>query len=90
MGLNGNGKSIFVKVIVGDFEYIVMQGEVLVDGQNILEMEFDECVCLGVFLVFQYLVEIFGVIIVNFLCFVMQVCKGEGEEVSFIEFYGKL
>lgn len=90
MGPNGNGKSTLAKVIVGDPEYTVTQGEVLVDGQNILEMEPDERARLGVFLAFQYPVEIPGVTIANFLRLAMQARKGEGEEVSFTEFYGKL
>ena len=61
MGPNGNGKSTLAKVIVGDPEYTVTEGEVLVDGQNILEMEPDERARLGVFLAFQYPVEIPGV-----------------------------
>ena len=90
MGPNGNGKSTLAKVIVGDPEYTVTEGEVLVDGQNILEMEPDERARLGVFLAFQYPVEIPGVTIANFLRLAMQARKSEGEEVSFTEFYGKL
>ncbi|UFA49537.1 Fe-S cluster assembly ATPase SufC [Deinococcus radiophilus] len=90
MGSNGNGKSTLAKVIVGDPEYTVTQGEVLVDGVNILEMEPDERARLGVFLAFQYPVEIPGVTIANFLRLAMQARKEEGEEVSFTEFYGKL
>ena len=82
--------STLAKVIVGDPEYTVTQGEVLVDGQNILEMEPDERARLGVFLAFQYPVEIPGVTIANFLRLAMQARKAEGEEVSFTEFYGKL
>ncbi|GHF96108.1 ABC transporter ATP-binding protein [Deinococcus piscis] len=90
MGPNGNGKSTLAKVIVGDPEYTVTEGEVLVDGQNILEMEPDERARLGVFLAFQYPVEIPGVTIANFLRLAMQARKEEGEEVTFTEFYGKL
>jgi Fe-S cluster assembly ATP-binding protein len=90
MGPNGNGKSTLAKVIVGDPEYTVTEGEVLVDGVNILEMEPDERARLGVFLAFQYPVEIPGVTIANFLRLAMQSRKGEGEEVGFIEFYEKL
>ena len=90
MGPNGNGKSTLAKVIVGDPEYTVTEGEVLVDGVSILEMEPDERARLGVFLAFQYPVEIPGVTIANFLRLAMQARKAEGEEVSFTEFYGKL
>ncbi|MBZ9712581.1 Fe-S cluster assembly ATPase SufC [Deinococcus multiflagellatus] len=90
MGPNGNGKSTLAKVIVGDPEYTVTEGEILVDGENILEMEPDERARLGVFLAFQYPVEIPGVTIANFLRLAMQARKPEGEEVGFAEFYGKL
>ena len=90
MGPNGNGKSTLAKVMVGDPEYTVTEGEVLVDGHNILEMEPDERARLGLFLAFQYPVEIPGVTIANFLRLAMQARKEEGEEVSFSEFYGKL
>ncbi|MBB6097567.1 Fe-S cluster assembly ATP-binding protein [Deinobacterium chartae] len=90
MGPNGNGKSTLAKVLVGDPEYTVTEGEVLVDGQNILEMEPDERARLGLFLAFQYPVEIPGVTIANFLRLALQARKPEGEEVSFTEFYGKL
>ncbi|MGY2892963.1 Fe-S cluster assembly ATPase SufC [Deinococcus sp. UYEF24] len=90
MGPNGNGKSTLAKVIVGDPEYTVTEGEVLVDGVSILDMEPDERARMGVFLAFQYPVEIPGVTIANFLRLAMQSRKGEGEEVSFTEFYSKL
>ena len=90
MGPNGNGKSTLAKVLVGDPEYTVTQGEVLVDGHNVLELEPDERARLGLFLAFQYPVEIPGVTIANFLRLAMQARKAEGEEVSFTEFYGKL
>ena len=90
MGPNGNGKSTLAKVIVGDPEYTVTEGEVLVDGVSILDMEPDERARMGVFLAFQYPVEIPGVTIANFLRLAMQARKAEGEEVSFTEFYGKL
>ena len=90
MGPNGNGKSTLAKVIVGDPEYTVTEGEVLIDGVSILEMEPDERARLGVFLAFQYPVEIPGVTIANFLRLAMQARKAQGEEVSFTEFYGKL
>lgn len=90
MGPNGNGKSTLAKVLVGDPDYTVTEGDVLVDGQSILEMEPDERARLGLFLAFQYPVEIPGVSIANFLRLAMNARKGEGEEVSFSEFYAKL
>lgn len=90
MGPNGNGKSTLAKVIAGDPDYEVTAGEILVDGENILEMEPDERARLGLFLAFQYPVEIPGVSIANFLRLAMQARKAEGEEISFMEFYSKL
>lgn len=90
MGPNGNGKSTLAKVLVGDPEYTVTEGKILIDGEDILEMEADERARLGLFLAFQYPVEIPGVTIANFLRLALNARKGDGEEVSFTEFYGKL
>ncbi|GEM44922.1 Fe-S cluster assembly ATPase SufC [Deinococcus cellulosilyticus] len=90
MGPNGNGKSTLAKVLIGDPEYTVESGEILLDGENILEMEPDERARKGLFLAFQYPVEIPGVTIANFLRLAMQARKAEGEEVGFMEFYQKL
>lgn len=51
MGLNGIGKLIFLVVIMGNFNYEVIVGEIFFDGEDILELEVDECVCLGLFFV---------------------------------------
>ncbi len=61
MGPNGSGKSTLSKVIAGHPAYEVTQGDILFNGQSILEMEPDERARLGVFLAFQYPVEIPGV-----------------------------
>lgn len=90
MGPNGNGKSTLAKVLVGDPEYTVTEGKIFIDGEDILEMEADERARLGLFLAFQYPVEIPGVTIANFLRLALNARKGDGEEVSFTEFYGKL
>ena len=88
MGPNGNGKSTLAKVIVGDPSYTVERGEVLVDGENILEMEPDERAQKGLFMAFQYPVEIPGVTVANFLRLAIQ--AKTGEEVQFMSFYQKL
>src|SRR5690606_1920845 len=67
MGPNGSGKSTLSKVISGHPAYEVTEGEILYRGQNILDLEPDERARLGVFLAFQYPVEIPGVSIANFL-----------------------
>ena len=61
MGPNGTGKSTLAYVIAGKSDYDVEGGEVIVDGQNILEMAPEARAAAGVFLAFQYPVEIPGV-----------------------------
>ena len=61
MGPNGSGKSTLAKVLVGHPAYEVTSGEVLFKGKNLLEMETDERSLAGVFMGFQYPVEIPGV-----------------------------
>ncbi len=67
MGPNGSGKSTLANVIMGHPAYEVTEGEVLVQGKNILELEPDERARLGVFLAFQYPVAIPGVSVAKFL-----------------------
>ena len=67
MGLNGSGKSTLARVLSGHESYEVTEGEVLLDGKNLLEMEVDERACEGVFMAFQYPVEIPGVSNTEFL-----------------------
>jgi Fe-S cluster assembly ATP-binding protein len=67
MGPNGSGKSTLAHVLAGKDEYEVTEGEVLLDGENILEMEPEERAAKGVFLAFQYPLEIPGVATMNFL-----------------------
>lgn len=61
MGPNGSGKSTLAQVIAGHQTYEVTEGEILFDGKNLLELEPEERACEGVFLAFQYPVEIPGV-----------------------------
>jgi Fe-S cluster assembly ATP-binding protein len=61
MGLNGSGKSTFSKVLAGHPDYEVTAGEVIFKGENILELEPHERATAGVFLAFQYPLEIPGV-----------------------------
>ncbi len=67
MGPNGTGKSTLAYTLMGHPNYTVTAGEVLLDGQNVLELEPDERSRLGIFLAFQYPVAIPGVTVANFL-----------------------
>lgn len=61
MGPNGSGKSTLSKVIAGHPAYEVTKGQILFEGQDIVEMDPDERARMGIFLAFQYPVEIPGV-----------------------------
>ncbi len=61
MGPNGSGKSTLAKVIAGHPAYEVTKGEILYEGEDILEMDPDERARKGIFMAFQYPVEIPGV-----------------------------
>lgn len=67
MGPNGSGKSTFSKVLAGHPAYDVTGGEIIFHGQNLLEMEPEERAIAGVFLAFQYPIEIPGVSNLDFL-----------------------
>ena len=67
MGPNGSGKSTLSYVIAGKEDYEVLGGEILLDGENILELDPSERAAKGVFLAFQYPLEIPGVATMTFL-----------------------
>ena len=67
MGPNGSGKSTLAYSIAGHPKYTVTDGEVLLDGANLLEMSVDERARAGLFLAMQYPVEVPGVSVANFL-----------------------
>lgn len=67
MGPNGAGKSTLAKVLAGHPAYEVIEGEIWFKGQNILELEPEERALLGIFMSFQYPVEIPGVSNTQFL-----------------------
>ncbi|GHE50425.1 ABC transporter ATP-binding protein [Camelimonas fluminis] len=82
MGPNGSGKSTLSYVISGKEDYTVVDGEILLDGENILELDPAERAALGVFLAFQYPLEIPGVGTMTFLKAVMNAqrkARGEAE-----------
>lgn len=90
MGPNGSGKSTLSKVIAGHPDYEVTEGEVLLDGINVLEMEPDARARAGLFLAFQYPVEIPGVSNANFIRAALQARLAAGEELEATEYYGDL
>lgn len=67
MGPNGSGKSTLAKVLAGHPAYEVTQGEVLYEGKNLLEMSTDERAREGLFMAFQYPIEVPGVSNAQFL-----------------------
>jgi Fe-S cluster assembly ATP-binding protein len=67
MGPNGSGKSTLANVLAGREEYEVVAGEVNYNGKNLLDMSPEDRACDGLFMAFQYPVEIPGVSMSNFL-----------------------
>jgi Fe-S cluster assembly ATP-binding protein len=67
MGPNGSGKSTLAYVMAGKEDYKVTAGEVLLDGENILDLPPDERAAKGLFLAFQYPIEVPGVATMTFL-----------------------
>ena len=90
MGPNGSGKSTLAKVLAGHPGYEVTSGSVEFRGEDLLDLEADERSRAGVFLAFQYPVEIPGVSIANFLRTAMQAHAAEGEEVDIFDFADEL
>lgn len=79
MGPNGSGKSTLASVIAGKEEYEVTKGEILFEGEDIRELSPDERAHKGVFLSFQYPVEIPGVSVTNFIkTAINETRKGQG------------
>ncbi|MCD8920810.1 Fe-S cluster assembly ATPase SufC [Staphylococcus gallinarum] len=90
MGPNGTGKSTLSSAIMGHPSYEVTQGEVLLDGVNILELEVDERAKAGLFLAMQYPSEITGVTNADFMRSAINAKREEGEEINLMQFIKKL
>ncbi len=90
MGKNGSGKSTLAKVMAGHPSYEVTGGDVLMDDQSIMGMEPDVRSRSGLFLAFQYPMEIPGVTIANFLRAAVQARLTEGEELDAVAYYKRL
>ena len=67
MGRNGSGKSTLANTIAGHPKYEITKGEILLDGKNMVELSADKRAASGLFLSFQYPVEIEGITMSNFL-----------------------
>jgi Fe-S cluster assembly ATP-binding protein len=88
MGPNGAGKSTLSYVLAGREDYVVTEGEILLNDENVLEMAPEERAAVGMFLAFQYPVEIPGVQMTNFLKTAMNsIRKQRGEkEIDALDF----
>jgi Fe-S cluster assembly ATP-binding protein len=67
MGPNGSGKSTLANVLLGHPAYVVTAGQIIFDGNDLMDMEADERSRAGLFLAFQYPISISGVTLANFL-----------------------
>ena len=90
MGPNGSGKSTLAKVLAGHEDYKVTEGEILMDGQPMLGLKPDEIARAGLFLAFQYPLEIPGVSIANFIRAALQSRLGEDEHLDASGYYKDL
>jgi Fe-S cluster assembly ATP-binding protein len=77
MGPNGSGKSTLAYSVAGHPKYEITDGEILLDGENVLEMSVDERARAGLFLAMQYPVEVPGVSVSNFLRTAKTAISGE-------------
>ncbi|MCQ9330905.1 Fe-S cluster assembly ATPase SufC [Corynebacterium phoceense] len=77
MGPNGSGKSTLSYVIAGHPKYEVTSGEILLDGENVLEMSVDERARAGLFLAMQYPTEVPGVKMAQFMRSAVSAVRGE-------------
>jgi len=88
MGPNGSGKSSFSKVIAGHPAYEILDGDIFFYGQSILNLEPEERAHLGIFLAFQYPIEIPGVTNEDFLwlAYNSKLKESNKEEIDFLSF----
>lgn len=90
MGPNGTGKSTLAKALAGHPDYEITSGDALMDGESITEMEVDERSRAGLFLAFQYPMEIPGVSIANFIRAARNARLPEGEDLDAPAYYKEL
>lgn len=90
MGPNGTGKSTLASTIMGHYKYEVTEGEILLDGEDVLKMSVDERSRKGLFLAMQYPSEIAGVTNSDFIKSAMQARLGKDERISLFKFIKSL
>jgi len=90
MGKNGSGKSTLAKVMAGHPAYTVTSGDVTMDGSSVMDLEPDERSRAGLFLAFQYPMEVPGVTIANFLRAALQARLPAGEDLDAVAYYKRL
>lgn len=90
MGPNGSGKSTLSKVIAGHEGYVVTQGSVTLDGEDLFSLSVDERSRAGVFLAFQYPSEVPGVSNANFIRAALQARLPKGGELDAVAYYKSL
>ena len=90
MGPNGSGKSTLSKVLAGHPEYQPSEGSALLDGEEILGLEPDQISRLGLFLAFQYPVEVPGVSIANFIRAALNSRMSDDEDFKAVDYYKRL
>jgi len=92
MGPNGSGKSTLAQVLARRENYVVTEGEILLDGKDLLAMKPEDAACEGVFMAFQYPIEIAGISNVYFLRSALNAIrkyhgKKEMDAMDFMPFY---
>jgi len=90
MGPNGTGKSTLAQAIMGHPSYTITQGQVLLDGQDVTEMEVDERARAGLFLAMQYPSEIAGITNAEFMRAAINARRPEDDKISVMNFIKKL
>ena len=90
MGPNGSGKSTLSKALAGHPNYEVAGGSALLDGNNFIGMEPDEISRAGLFLAFQYPIEVPGVSIANFIRAALQSRMSDGKSFKAVDYYKDL
>ena len=90
MGPNGTGKSTLSAAIMGNPSYTVTEGEILFDGENVLELEVDERARLGLFLAMQYPSEIPGITNAEFMRAAINAKRAEDDKIPVMDFIKKL